>query len=213
MDDVYVETAFGVLKALPDVIEIGKDIWKQLKPPKQMSAEESQDGINKNNYYSKDYHFSISKPDDQWDFWRPTNTYLAAMGPNYSLPTISVPIMLYSKPMIKVFRQNVVVMVDCVGGYTNIEELIQMSKNYSIQAGLTIDEKDVFIDNGHQSGVIILSMPRINDLIYQVQQCYLHEGLFYTISGSYIPVMDSSKKMPANLQEIMNSFKIISTDD
>jgi hypothetical protein len=205
----YLDTAFGVLKALPDVVQIGKDIWKQLKPPKQLSGEQLEDGVLDQTYYSADYKFAISVPDDQWEFWRPSSQFLAALGPMFILPTRAMPIVILSKQMVKLFRPTVNVIVESVGQYTNIDEMIQVSALLTRQADSSINDNDIHIDDVHQSGMIASSKPYLQDTLYQVQQYYLQEGMLYTTTASYVPISSFSKKLFGGLQEIMNSFKLI----
>lgn len=204
----YVETAFGVLKVIPDVVQIGKDIWKRLKPPEEVAAQPL-DGVKDKTYYSADYKFAISVPDDQWQFWRPSPAFLASMGTLFAVPTRSMPIVIMSRQMYKLYRPIVNVTVENVGQYTNIDEMIQLSVLLLQQAGISLAQENIHIDDAHQSGMIASSQQYLRDTLYQVQQMYLCNGIFYTLSASYVPVSSFSKKMFGGMQEILNSFQII----
>ncbi len=102
-----ISTAVGVLKLVPDVIQVGKDIWGKLTPPKQVESPDLKDGIVDQTFYSENHKFSISIPSDEWEFWLPTPQFLASMGTVFTLPTRSMPIMVLSTQMIKLFRPNI----------------------------------------------------------------------------------------------------------
>lgn len=207
-----IQTAFGILKLVPDAIQVGKDIWEKLRPPKQIESTDYKEGIADSTFYSEGNKFAISIPDDEWEFWRPSAQFLASMGAVFAVPTRSMPIIILSKQMIKLFRPNVTVTTEAVGQYTNIDEMIQVTKMMLQSSGKTIDDKDIYIENDKQSGQIVSSQPYLNDILYQVQNCYLHDGIFYTITASYVPMSSYSSKLFGGLQEIMNSFTILKTD-
>lgn len=208
----YVETAFGVLKVIPDVVQIGKDVWKRLKPPEQVAPQPT-DGVSGNTYYSAEYRFAISIPDEQWYFWRPTPLFLASMGTLFAVPTRAMPIVIMSKQMYKLYRPLVTVTVENVGQYTNIDEMVQLSILMLQQAGVTLDDEDILVDSAHQSGMIATSQPYLRDTLYQVQQLFLSGGIFYVVSASYIPISSFSKKLFGGLQEIMTSFKLVDSQE
>jgi hypothetical protein len=207
----YVETTFGVLKILPDVIQAGKDIWKHLKPPEQILATHTQDGISENTYYSADYKFAISVPDqNQWEFWRPSPQFLSSLGSMFAVPSRAMPIVILSHQVIKLFRPSVNITVEKVGQYTNIDEMVQMSVLTIRQAGFNIEDTDVYIDNAKQAAVVGSSQPYLpGSTLCQAQQCYLRGGIFYTVTASYVPMSDVSKELFGGLQEIMGSFNLL----
>ena len=207
-----IQTAFGILKLVPEAIQVGKDIWDKLRPPRQIESKDSKEGISDGTFYSEGHKFAISIPDNEWEFWRPSDLFLASMGSAFAVPTRSLPIMILSKQMIKLYRPIVNVTIEAVGQYTNIDEMIQVSIIMLQSMGNSVDEKDIFIENDKQSGQIVSSQPYFNDTLYQVQNCYLHDGIFYTITASYVPMSSYSNKLFGGLQEIMNSFKILETD-
>lgn len=204
-----IQTAFGILKLVPEAIQVGKDIWGKLKPPKQLETSYENDGISGQTYFSGNFNFAISIPSAEWEFWRPTSQFLAAMGATFTMPTRSLPIIILSKHMIKLFRPNVSVTTEVVGQYTNIEEMIQISKLMLQNSDNYVEEKDIHIDMNNQSGAIVSCRSYLNDTLYQVQHCYLRDGIFYTITACYVPMSSYSKQLFGGLQEIMSSFKFI----
>ena len=52
-------TAVGVLKLLPEVVEISKGLWKKLKPPEELATGPRRGGISGNTYYSREYAFAV----------------------------------------------------------------------------------------------------------------------------------------------------------
>ncbi len=204
-----ISTAVGVLKLVPDVIQVGKDIWEKLIPPKRLESSNRKDGIFDQTFFSESHRFSISIPDDEWVFWKPTPQFLASMGSTFAFPTRSMPIMLISAQMIKLFRPNINVTTELVGRYSNIDEMIQVSKLILQSMGSQIDDKNVYMNNDNQSGAIIATLPYLNDTLYQVMHCYLYQGTFYTVNASYVPMSNYSNKLFGGMQEIMDSFKLL----
>ncbi len=207
-----IQTAFGILKLVPEAIQVGKDIWGKLKSPKQLETSYDKDGISGQTYFSGNFNFAISIPSEDWEFWRPTTQFLASMGSIFATPTRAMPITILSKQMIKLFRPNVNVTTEAVGQYTNIDEMIQVTNLMLQNSGNSVHEDDIHVDTSNQSGAVVSSRPYLNDTLYQVQHCYLHDGVFYTITACYVPMSSYSKQLFGGLQEIMNSFKFIEVE-
>ncbi|RLD92590.1 MAG: hypothetical protein DRI93_06405 [Aquificota bacterium] len=207
-----IQTAYGILKLMPEVIQVGKDIWRKLAPPKEAESPDRKDGVVGNTFYSENFKFAISIPSDQWEFWRPSTFFLASMGPAFMFPTRAIPIVILSKQIIKLFRPNVNVTTEYVGEFTNIEEMIQVSRVLQERLGMEIDEEGLYIDSEKQSGVIVSMQPYLDETMYQVQHCYLRDGIFYAVTASYVPMSSYSKGLFGGLQEIVSSFKLLKTE-
>ena len=207
-----VQTAVGILKLVPEIIQIGKDIWGKIIPPEQLETTGLHDGIVDRTFYSKNYKFSISIPSDEWEFWLPTPQYLATMGPILELPTRAMPIVILSKQMIRLFRPNVNVIIEVVGEYANIDEVIQFLTLNFRSMGFKINDENIYQNSEKQSGAIVATRPYICDTMYHAMHCYLHNGICYTITASYVPMSSYSNKLFGGLQEIMNSFKLLEYD-
>lgn len=85
------QTAVGLVKIAPEVVEVGKNIYKRLKPPETLAVGKGKAGILGRTYYSSKYGFTISIPDDNWRFWEPSPTYIASMGAVFSVPWRELP--------------------------------------------------------------------------------------------------------------------------
>lgn len=203
------QTTIGVLKLVPEAIQVGKDIWNKLKPAREIDPADETEGIVDNTFYSAGKKFAISIPNDDWEFWKPSPQFLASMGPMFNLPNRSMPIMVMSKSLIKMFRPNVNVIVEEVGNYTNIEEMMIVNRIFLQSQGHVIEDNDIVIDSNKQCGQIVSMQDYLNSKLIYVQNCYLNNGMYYTITASYVPMSDYSNKLFGGLQEIMNSFKVV----
>jgi hypothetical protein len=72
-----VATAVGLLKVIPELIDVGKDIWKRLQPPEELARGKGREGVFGRDYYSDAYKFKMSVPDDTWQFWKPTPQFVS----------------------------------------------------------------------------------------------------------------------------------------
>lgn len=200
------------LKYTPEIIDVGKDIWKRLKPPAELSTPDAKNGIVGNNFYSGDYKFQIAIPDDNWRFWKPTAQFIASLGTSYSLPVRDVPIIIMSKNMVKLYRPMLVVTVEDVGSFTSIQDLVGVNEIMMQQQGFAVDANSVKISpNCNSAAFIGMAKSPLNNkvTIYNVLQIFLYAGRAYYLSASYIPVDESSPALFGGLQDILNSFKLI----
>ncbi len=204
------QTAIGVLKLVPEAIQVGKDIWDKIIPPKEIDPADNKEGVVGDTFFSENKKFAISIPSDNWNFWKPSPQFLASMGYIFAVPSRSMPIMIMSKSVIKLFRPNVNVVVEDVGDYTNIEEMMIVSRLMLQSQGVTVNDSDIVIDSDKQCGQLIYYQQYMNSKLVSVQNCYLNDGMFYTITACYVPMSDFSDKLFGGLQEIMNSFKLLS---
>lgn len=205
--------AAAILKALdltPKVVDVGKDIWKKLKPPEQMARPAAKNGISDNTYYSEDYKFQVSIPDNNWAFWKPTPQFIASQGMLFTLPTRDIPILILSKNVVKLYRPYIIIVVEDVGSYTNIDEITNYLSSTITAAGSSIIENGINISSKTNSSVLI-STGNLSEKrkIYQVTQIYLHASKAIQLAAFYIPVSDDSPGLFGGLQDIMNSFKLI----
>lgn len=76
--------------------------------------------------------------------------------------------------------------------------------------GVTVNDSDIVIESDKQCGQLIYYQQYMNSKLVSVQNCYLNDGMFYTITACYVPMSDFSDKLFGGLQEIMNSFKLLS---
>jgi hypothetical protein len=205
MVGLEVMTVVGALKLLPEVVEIGRDIWKKLKPPEQLA--EGVEGVLGNTYYSDQHKFTMSMPDDNWRFWKPTPQFIASF--EVPFPTRDTPIMILSKQVINLYRPNVLVTVEDVGSFTNINELTDITVQNFTKQGATIKADDVHVSSNTNSSVIIATRPFYKATMYQVQQSYIYASKGYYVVASYVPASDKSPSLFGGLQDIMNSFKLI----
>jgi hypothetical protein len=206
------QTTIGVLKLVPDAIQVSKDIWAKLRPPKEIDPIDDKEGVVENTFYSESKKFAISIPNNDWDFWKPSPQFLASMGHIFAVPNRSMPIIIMSKSVIKLFRPNVNVIVEEVGNYTNIEEMMVVTKLVLQDQGFEINDDEVVINNTKQCGQMIFYQKYLNSRMINVQNCYLRNGLYYIITACYVSMSDFSKSLFGGLQEIMNSFKILSQE-
>ncbi len=204
-------TVVGLFKVMPDVIDVGRDIWKKLKSPEELAIGKAREGVFGKDYYSDKYKFKISVPDDSWQFWKPTPQFLTGfLGGVFTLPTRDVPIVALSKHAIKMFRPNVVVTVEDVGSFTSISEIVSFTRELLIEQDFEIRDEDVHIYENTNSGILIGSHPYLRATMFQVQKIHLHEGRTYSVTASYVPISEGSIVLFGGLQEIMNSFQFIS---
>ena len=210
----YLENAFGVIKAIPDVMKAGQILWEKLKPPPKAIAEDPTDGISGNTYYSHDYKFAISIPGDDWWFWRPSIAFLLTMGPAFNRPTSGTPIVIFSKQVINLFRAHIVITVEEVGQYTNIREMIDLSCLLFAGSGITIDAADIVVDETNQSAMVGFTQPMaLGNILCTVIHCHLFNGSLYTLTAMYAVTSNNNKKPSGPLQGIFNSFKLIHDGD
>lgn len=206
----YVTTAVGALKLLPEIVEIGKTIWKKLKSPEELAVRKGPDGVFGKTYYSGQYGFTISIPDDNWQFWKPSPQFVASFGILLAWPTRELTIMVLSKQMVRLFRPFVNVVVEDVGSLTNVNEIVNLTKHLLTSQGIRIDEDKIHISSNTNSAILIGTQPYSPGLtIYQVQQIYLYASRVYYVTASYVPVSDESPSMFGGLQDVVNSFQLI----
>ncbi len=207
---VELENRYGRLMPLPNVKSADEINWHALAPTPQATADVPKDGIEGNRYCSKDHNFAISIPGDEWWFWRPTLGFLLTLGPMMQLPTVSAPIVIFSKQFINLFRPNVVVIVENVGQYTNIRQLFDASLMQTKPPGITFKPADLEIDDTHQSAMLNFTRQFPDGAIHHTTQlCYLMKGKSYTITATYVPNPGGPTTPFSSLQEILNSFEFL----
>lgn len=204
-----VATAVGVLKLLPELVEVGKDVWKKLRPVEKLAVPATKDGISGKTYYSGRYRFTISVPDDNWQFWEPTPQFIAALGPKFATPTVDVPVVILSKQVVRLFRPNIMVIVEDVGSLTNIDEIAILAAQNLISMDSKIGKDDLHISNNTNSAVLIATRPFLKTTLYQVEQIYIYASKSYHVTTSYVPVSDDSPSLFGGLQDIVSSFQLI----
>jgi len=207
---VLIQTEFDQLLSLPDYVDAHHLDWNALGRPHQ-AEEHPSHGIKGNTYYNNDFMFSISIPSNVWYFWQPTTAFKITLGPMASVPGRSMPIMILSRQAHDLFRPNISVTVEDVGDFTKFEEMIKLSILLTEAAGANVDrEKDVRIDDEHNSGLIGFTQPwHSGKTLCTTQRCYLSKGRFYTITATYVAISSENKKPCGSLQEILNSFKFL----
>jgi len=205
-----IETIVGALKVLPQVVEVGKDIWKEIKSFKEPKSEDL-NGVVKNTYYSSQYKFNISVPNmDRWRFWKPTLPFLITHGQLLLAPGKDFPILILSNDFVKLWRPTVSVVIEEIGTYTTINDLVNVSLLSYAEMGVKVLKKNIHIFPEQSSAIIICTKPYVFETtLYNVQQFYIYSGLAYYISAMYVPLSESSPAMFPDLHEIMNSFTII----
>jgi hypothetical protein len=204
----------AALDLTPKIVDVGKDVWKKLKPPDQLAKKTENNGISGNTYYSDDHKFQISLPDNNWRFWLPTSDWLRTA--NLS-PTQAMPMMIFSNNMVRLFRPNVNIVVDDVGSNTNIKEITDLSVLTLQQSGFSLDENNIKIFPNTNSASVVAAVPWFKNSPYQatkytVQLYYLYGSRAYFITASYVPVSDASPGLFGGMQDILNSFKIIKSE-
>jgi hypothetical protein len=207
--DVKIQTEFGELVPWPDYIDEHIVEWDALDRPFQ-AEENPSHGTKGNIYYNNDFKFSISKPGDDWYFWRPTTAFKVSMGPLFNVPGRSMPIMILSRRAYDLFRPNISVTVEDVGQQTNIQELIELNLLVPKALGVNAEgDMDVRIGDDSTSGLIGYTTDKFGKTLCIVQHCYHRNGRFYTITATYVPISSENKKPYGGLQEILNSFKLL----
>ena len=191
------------------MIDVGKDIWKKLKPPEKLVTATGQDGISGNTYYSGQYRFAISIPDDSWQFWEPSPQFVSSFGVVFAMPTRAMPIVVLSKQMVKLFRPNVNIIIEDVGSFTNIDEIANAAVQIIISTDQKINANDIHVSNKTNSAALIASQPYFQATLYHALQIYLYGSRTYTVTASYVPVSDDSPMLFGGLQDVMNSFQLI----
>jgi hypothetical protein len=125
------------------------------------------------------------------------------------LPTRDVPIVALSKHMIKMFRPNVIVVVEDVGSFTSVEDVVSSAKDFLRELNFEIKDENVHIYENTNSGILIGSRPYLRATMWHVQKMYLHQGRAYYVTADYVPISEGSIGLFGGLQEIMNSFQFI----
>jgi hypothetical protein len=209
-----ITTVVGALKVLPQVIEVGKDVWNELKARKEPKIE-LQNGIVNKTYYSQQFKFRISIPNgDKWRFWLPTPQYLLSFGLLFSSPGRDLPIMILSSDMVKLYRPSVSIVIEEVGTYTTIKEVVDVTLLGLEDMQQSVDKNNVHIYPEKSSAIIIASRPYyFETTLYLVQQLFIYAGRGYYVSSNYVPLSENSPEMWPDLHEIMNSFAIIKDTD
>lgn len=200
------------LKYVPEFVEVGKDVWKKLKPPAKLAADGAQNGIRENTYYSGDYKFQISIPDDSWSFWQPTPEFIASLGVMFALPIRAIPIMILSKNTVKLYRPMIYLIVEDVGSLVNVQEMVKASVNTLQLQGYIIEEKSIRYEPKSNSAAFMAKIknPSDNSIdVYTVIQVFLCSGKAYTLNASYAPYDTNNPQLFGGMQEILNSFKLI----
>lgn len=199
------------LEYVPKFVQAGKDAWKNLKEPMKLAAVGAPKGVKGNTYYSGEYKFQISVPDDNWVFWEPTDRYINSLGPAYALPNRAVPIMIMSKNMVKLVRPVVTVTVEDVGSFTNVQELVAYARAMAPTSGFSVSDENVKISPNTNSAALIATQrnPMLGITVYVVQQIFLYPSKQYIIWAQYVPIDDKSPQLFGGMQDIMNSFKLI----
>jgi hypothetical protein len=200
------------LKYTPQLIDVGKDIWKHLKAPEELSNSQEKNGIVGNSFYSGDYKFQISVPDDNWRFWKPTPQFIASLGTLYALPVRDVPIIILSKNMVRLCRPMVIITVEDVGSFTSVQDLIGVNELLLQSQGFAVDEKSVKISpNSNSAALVATAKSPLNEdtTMFNVLQIFLYAGKAYYISATYAPLDEKSPQLFGGLQDILNSFKLI----
>lgn len=199
------------LKYVPEIIDVGKDIWKKVKQPAELAAPQAQNGIVGNTFYSGDYKFQISIPDDNWRFWEPTAQYIASLGTDYALPVRDIPILIMSKNMVRLYRPMVTIQVEDVGSFTNIQELAEVCKMGLEGEGYLVDKANVKVASSSNSAAIIATGANYlkKPILCCVEMIYLYACRAYYIVVDYVPEDTDSPQLFGGLQDILNSFKLI----
>jgi hypothetical protein len=200
------------LKYVPEFVEVGKDIWKNLKSPAKLAVEGAQNGIKSNTFYSGDYMFQISIPDNNWSFWQPTPEFIASLGVQFAMPVRAIPIMILSKNMVRLYRPMVNIVIEDVGSLTSVQELVAAQINMLQLQGYAVDKDSVKIEPKSNSAALIAKIKSPvyqTTQIYNVLQLFLYAGRSYTLSATYSPLDASSPQLFGGLQDILNSFKLI----
>jgi hypothetical protein len=209
MELAVATTAVGILKLMPEVIEVGKNIWGKLKPPEQLAIKKGQNGVSGKTYYSGNYAFAISIPDDNWRFWEPSPQFKASFGLILAMPTRDIPILILSNQMIKIFRPFIIVLIEDVGSFTNIKEYTDFNVSTLTPQGFTINANDIHISLNNSSSAFIATQPYAQGTMYQVYKTYIYASRAYTVVVSYVPISDESPQLFGGLQDILESFKLI----
>ncbi len=209
MEMAVVTTAVGVIKLLPEVVDVGKSVWKKLKPPEELAINKGKDGVLGRNYYSGKYRFTISIPDDKWQFWEPSPQFKASFGPIFAVPTRDIPILILSNQMVKLYRSNVVITIEDIGSFTNIQEYTDFTIELLKPQDYQISESDVHVSPQNNSSVFITTQPYFNGTVYQVYKSFLYASRAYGVITSYVPISDESPQLFSGLQDIIDSFKLI----
>ena len=53
------QTAIGVLKLVPEAIQVGKDIWDKIVPPKEIDPADNKEGVVGDTFFSENKKFAI----------------------------------------------------------------------------------------------------------------------------------------------------------
>ena len=200
------------LKYVPEVVEVGKEVWKKLKPPMKLAVDGAQNGIKDNTFYSGAYRFQISIPDDSWSFWQPTPEFIASLGLQFAMPVRAIPIMILSKNMVRLYRPMVTIIVEDVGPLTSVQELVGAQISGLQLQGYTVEKDSIKIELKNNSAALVAKIenPAVStSQIYNVIQIFLYAGKAYTLSATYAPFDVDSPQLFGGLQDILNSFKLL----
>ena len=195
----------------PDMIDVGRDIWKRLKRPSELGEPKTKNGIVGNTFYSGKYKFQISIPDDNWRFWEPTPQYIASLGTDYTLPNLDVPIIILSTNMIRLYRPIMFITVEDVGTFTSIQELAQLEKMSLETDGYLVDQENVKIQSRNNSAGIIATGGTYlqRQIVSCVEMIYLRASKAFYIQAHYVPDDPETPQMFGGMQDILSSFKLI----
>jgi hypothetical protein len=199
------------LNYVPQLIDVGRDVWNRVKPPSKRGETETKNGIVGKTFYSEEHKFQISIPDENWRFYEPTPQYIASLGTEYALPTVDVPIIILSKNMVRLYRPTVYITVEDVGTFTSIHELAQVHKGYWEDEGYSVGQENVKIQPNSNSAAIIATGGTFlkKKTLCAVEMIYLYAARAYYITAEYVPDDPDTPQMFGGLQDILNSFKLI----
>jgi len=210
LEAATIVTAVGLLKLLPEAVEVGKDVWKKLKPPEKLAMGKGHNGVFDRTYYSAEYGFTISVPDNNWRFWEPSPQFVASLGPVFAVPYRVLPIIVLSNEMIRMFRPNVNVYLEDVGSFPTITQLMELTCEMLTNQGSQIKHDDIHISLSTNSGALITTSEYLSgSTMYSVLKMYIRASRAYYVSATYVPITDQSPEMFGGLQEVMNSFQFV----
>ena len=209
MSGMEIATMVGVLKVLPDIVDAGKVLWKKLVQPEKLAIGPDQDGVIDRTYFSGPYKFALSVPDDNWRFWKPSAEFRAGIGPMLATPYRDMPIMVMAKQMIRLFRPNVNVVVEDVGTFATLTEIMLINKQIIQRQGGMIDPNQTHLSDDGNVGIVVASQSYFDAPLYQVFVVYLRAGRTYTLIASYVPMSDDHPVLFGGLKEILDSFRFI----
>jgi hypothetical protein len=206
----YATLAVGMLKIAAEAVDVGKDIWKKVKPPETLAKGKEIEGVLDRDYYSDTYKFKMSVPDDTWQFWKPTADFKNSfLGGAMALPTKDMPVVVLSRQLMNMMRPYVQVIVEDIGSFTSVSEVLAFEKQVSRLLDWQVKDEDVHVYEGATSGILVKSQPFLEKRLFQVEKVHLYRGRAYYLLASYVPASEELTALPGGLQEIMNSFQLI----